>query len=278
MADAAGQEQFDRSGARTLWQQQSQAGHLLVAQNTLYRWLEFGDGVAQSAFAHDDPHALALPYTRWLLAGLLFTSSVKRATMLGLGGGSVAAFLARAGIDVTAVDADPLVVEAAQRFFPLPEQGLAIEVCDAREYLQQPGAQGVDLLLVDLFTRDGMPHWLSHASFHDACAAALRPGGVTCINLALDSAEALDEMLDALRAAYGNQALAVAVPQHANIIALAVNGSHPDSWKLLKPRAQMLERRFALPFERMLGAIFAAHGSRKKLGFSATAASLGLPY
>jgi spermidine synthase len=278
MVDAALSLTFECTGGQTLWQQHSQAGHLQVAQNAHYRWLEFGNGVAQSAFARNNPHALALPYTRWLLAGLMFTTAVERATLLGLGGGSLASYLARAGINVTAVDADPLVVAAAQQFFPLPEQNLDIEVCDAREYLAQPGAHGMDLLLVDLFTCEGMPSWLAHASFHDACASALAPGGVVCLNLAVDCAEALDELLEALRKAYGNQALAIAVPQHANIIAMAVNGPQPDSWDTLQPRAQALERRLGLPFERMLAAIFYAHGSRHRLRFGASAASLGLSY
>ncbi len=267
---------LDRSRARVLWQQHSSSGHLLVAENERYRWLEFGDGVAQSAFALAQPQTLILPYTQWLLAGLMFTSPARNATVLGLGGGSVASFLARAGVQVTGVDADPLVVEAARRFFPLAPHGLELRLGDAREYIDNPGMESVDVLIIDLFTREGMPRWLAHAAFHDACAARLARGGVTCINLAMHSADALDDVLDAMRAAYGQQVLMLAVPQHANVIAIAVNGNHPDNKQPLQKRAQRLEQTLHLPFTRMLNALFAAHGTRGRLRFTATAASLGL--
>ena len=269
---------LDRSGARPLWQAQSTSGHLLVAENDAYRWLEFGDGVAQSAFAHAQPHALVLPYTQWLLAALLFSNGSQHATVLGLGGGSVASFLARNAFEVVAVDADPLVVEAAARYFPLPAQGLDIRTEDARTYLSTAPAGGTDLIVVDLFTHQGMPRWLAHAAFHDACAKALAPGGAVCLNLAFDTADALDEVLEAMRAAYGDEALAIGVPDHANVIAIAVNGPHPDTKAALQPRTVALTQRFNLPFTRMQNAIFAAHGVRDVLRFSATAASLGLPY
>ena len=194
----------------------------------------------QSTFSRNAPHTLALPYTQWLLAGMLFTPEVERAALLGLGGGSLATFLSRNGIQVTAIEADPLVIEAAQQFFPLPAQNLSIQRCDAREYLTQPEAQGTDLVLVDLFTHGGLPHWLSHVSFHDACASILTPGGIACINLATEPAEASDEVLDAIRSSYGNEALAIAVPHHANFIAFAVNEPHPDSCERLNHAQTLL--------------------------------------
>ena len=59
------------------------------------RTLHVGGEAIQSAMRLDDPFALALDYTRCMMAFLLFHPEPREALMIGLGGGSLAKFFHR---------------------------------------------------------------------------------------------------------------------------------------------------------------------------------------
>ena len=57
-----------------------------------YRSLHVGGEAIQSTMKLGDPYALALDYTRCMMAFLLFHPQPREALMIGLGGGSLAKF------------------------------------------------------------------------------------------------------------------------------------------------------------------------------------------
>ena len=86
------------------------------------RSLHVGGEAIQSSMKIGAPFALALDYTRCMMAFLLFHPEPRRALMIGLGGGSLAKFfykrLKKAALKV--VELDARVLAAAREHFALP--------------------------------------------------------------------------------------------------------------------------------------------------------------
>lgn len=116
------------------------------------RSLHVGGEAIQSAMRIGDPFALALDYTRCMMAFLLLHPAPREALMLGLGGGSLAKFfhqhLRKTGVRI--VELDARVVVAARAHFELPPDDgrLAVEVGDGAEAL---APECCDLLMVDAY-------------------------------------------------------------------------------------------------------------------------------
>lgn len=87
------------------------------------RSLHFDVFAVQSAMDLDDPYRLSLPYTRKMMAFLLFNGAPRRILLLGLGGGSLAKFCYRhlASAAITVVEVNPEVIAFRDAFF-IPAQ------------------------------------------------------------------------------------------------------------------------------------------------------------
>ena len=139
----------------------------------------------QSAMRVDDPDALALDYTRCMMAFLLFVPSPDHVLMVGLGGGSLAKFchrhLPRTRLTVVEVNADVIALRGE---FEVPDdERLAIIQADAAEYL--PAAEGdADVLLLDGFDDKGIAPTFLDRGFYRAARNRLRPGGLLVANFA----------------------------------------------------------------------------------------------
>ena len=81
---------------------------IAVSESRGVRTLHVGGEAIQSSMRLEDPYALALDYTRCMMAFLLFHPEPRRALMIGLGGGSLAKFfhkfLKRTSIKVVELD------------------------------------------------------------------------------------------------------------------------------------------------------------------------------
>jgi spermidine synthase len=87
------------------------------------RSLHIGGLAIQSAMRLDDPYALALDYTRCMMAfPAAFIPEPREALMVGLGGGSLAKFLHRElrSLRVRVVEIDARVIAAARTHFHVP--------------------------------------------------------------------------------------------------------------------------------------------------------------
>ena len=84
---------------------------------------------------------------------------------------------------IDAVEIDPVVVEAAERFFGVQEdERFKIHVTDGAEFILKTRAV-YDLVLIDAYSGEGIPQALASASFFDAVKAKTSAEGVVILNL-----------------------------------------------------------------------------------------------
>ena len=229
---------------------------IAVSEARGLRHLHLGGEAIQSAMRIDDPYALALDYTRCMMAFLLFHPQPREVLMIGLGGGSLAKFFHRRfrGARVRAVELDPRVVAAAREHFALPpdDARLTVEVGDGAEAL---APECCDLLAVDGFDDGEQAAGLASRAFYDAAWLALSEPGVMVLNFMSDD-PALDVYLQRVERAFGGAVLCLPALADPNLIVFALKGGpRRISWRTLRERAERLEARFALPFGRYVAAL-----------------------
>ncbi len=215
------------------------------------RTLHVGGEAIQSAMRIDDPHALALDYTRCMMAFLLVHPQPRDALMIGLGGASLPKFFHRhlKGTRVRVVELDERVVAAARTHFALPPQDerLTVEIGDGVHALVP---ECCDLLVVDAFHDELHVPQFGAAQFYDAAFLALREPGALVVNF-MDDEPKFDQYLQRLERAFGGAVLAMPALYDPNIIAFAFRGAPPAlDWATLRRRAEKLEARYGLPFGR----------------------------
>ena len=215
------------------------------------RTMHVGGEAIQSAMRIDDPFALALDYTRCMMAFLLFHPEPRRALMIGLGGGSLAKFCYRnlRKTSLRVVELDPQVVAAARQHFALPpdDDRLSVEIGDGAEALSP---ECCDLLVLDAFEDElHVPH-LASDEFYDGAFLALAEPGAMVVNFMNDDPK-FDTTLQRLERAFGCAVLAMPALYDPNILVFALKGGPAQvRWDALRSRAEGLEARLGLPFTR----------------------------
>ncbi len=176
-----------RSGDRILYEKESAYNEIVVKEDERgLRSLHFGrDSGFQSVVKVGDPDHIELPYARTMLVGLAFVDTPRRMLVVGLGGGTIPAFLhehyPEAMIDV--VEIDPDVAMVARKYFGfLEDAGLAVHVEDGRAFIERC-AQPYDLIFLDAYGKDFIPYHLATREFLLAVRRALRPGGAVVGNV-----------------------------------------------------------------------------------------------
>jgi len=148
------------------------------------RRLYFDRRYVQSAMRLNDPYALELAYTRFMMSFLLFVEAPREILLVGLGGGSLAKFCHRYLPEacITVVESDAEVI-ALRDCFAVPEdERLRILHADAADYLPAC-AEAFDVILLDGCDADGMAPSFANPTFYRAAARCLRTGGVLVVNL-----------------------------------------------------------------------------------------------
>ena len=215
------------------------------------RTLHVGGEAIQSSMRLEDPYALALDYTRCMMAFLLFHPEPHEALMIGLGGGSLAKFFHRnlRKTRVKVVELDPRVVAAAREHFALPPDGprLAVEVGDGAEAL---APECCDVLVVDAFEDELHVPRLASGEFYDGAFLALGEPGALVVNF-MDDDPKFDLTLQRLERAFGGAVVVMPALYDPNILAFALKGcGRAIAWRELRARASELEARYGLPFTR----------------------------
>jgi spermidine synthase len=215
------------------------------------RTLHVGGEAIQSAMRIDDPHALALDYTRCMMSFLLLHPEPREALMIGLGGGSLAKFFHRnlRKTRVRIVELDPGVVAAARTHFALPpdDDRLTVEIGDGLHALYP---ECCDVLVIDAYHDELHVPQLASAEFYDAAFLALREPGALVVNF-MDDDPKFDQYLQRLERAFGGAVLALPALYDPNILAFAFRGTPASiAWSTLRSRAEKLEARYGLPFTR----------------------------
>jgi spermidine synthase len=237
---------------------------IAVADGRGLRTLHVGGEAIQSSMRLDDPWALALDYTRCMMAFLLFHPEPRRALMIGLGGGSLAKFFHRRlrGTHVHVLELDERVVAAARRHFALPpdDARLTVEIGDGGDALYP---ECCDVLVIDAFQDELHVPALATAAFYDAAFLALAEPGVLVVNF-MDDDPQLDACLRRLERSFGGAVLTMKALYDPNLIAFACKGACKGfpariDWQLLRGRAARLQARLELPFARYLSRLRGAN-------------------
>jgi spermidine synthase len=215
------------------------------------RTLHVGGGAIQSSMRLEDPYALALDYTRCMMAFLLFHPEPREALMIGLGGGSLAKFFFKylRKTKVRIVELDARIVSTAREHFALPPDGarLKVEVGDGAEALEP---ECCDLLMVDAFEDELHVPRLASREFYDGAFLALGEPGALVVNF-MDDDPKFDLTLQRLESAFGGAVVVMPALYDPNILAFALKGApRRIAWRSLRSRAERLESRLGLPFGR----------------------------
>ncbi|HZM35847.1 MAG TPA: spermidine synthase [Burkholderiales bacterium] len=241
-----------------------------VSDSRGVRTLHVGGEAIQSAMRLEDPYALALDYTRCMMAFLLFHPQPRQALMIGLGGGSLAKFFYRnlRQTSIRVVELDARVVAAAREHFALPPDGprFRVEIGDGAEAL---APECCDLLVLDAFQNELHVPALASAAFYDGAFLALSEPGAMVVNF-MDDDPRFDQTLGRLERAFGGAVIAMKALYDPNILVFALKGHPPRlRWDDLRHRAAALESRLALPFGRYVSRLRAMNR------WTATELSLG---
>lgn len=165
----------------------SEFDRILVVDEGEVRHLRFGSKNAgnQSTISLSSPSAVPMKYIRFATLGMLLTPQHKRVLMIGLGGGAFITLLRRhyPALWIDAVEIDPVVVEAAKKFFAVREDSrFRIHIEDGAAFIEQT-QHSYDLIFLDTHTGDAIPEHLATAEFFSMVKLKLSAGGVAVLNL-----------------------------------------------------------------------------------------------
>ena len=145
----------ETAGTRVLFQRDSQYHSVTVVERRgplRDLWI---DHALQSRLFVNDPNLRALMYEEYKHVAKLARPELRRMLVIGLGGGTSVRQFTTFYPEVTAeaVEIDPLIVTAAERFFGVQQSDrLRIHVGDGRAYLRA-AAGPYDLITIDAYTR-----------------------------------------------------------------------------------------------------------------------------
>ena len=214
--------------------------------------LRFDDvnGVDQSVMSLDDPASVPMEYVRYAGLGLLFVPKPKSVLMIGLGGGSFSGLIHRAlpeaRIDV--VEINPVVVEAAKRFFGLVEDDkYRVHIADGAAFVRDTKLR-YDLIFADAGVADGIPEHLTTDRFFSALRERLTPDGVLVVNLGLDE-RSNAVIARRIKAVFGADACTcVRTPVDANYLVFATLRPAAPQATQLRARRRGIDGRRLLPY------------------------------
>lgn len=158
-------------GVKTLYVADSAYHQITVRDRGPFRELFFNLGV-QSRMLRSDPDGPALEYADSVHITPLMRPEVRRVLIIGLGGGSLVKQFARfyPGVEVDAVEVDPVVAQVAERFFGVrTSRNVRIHVADGRTFLRR-SSEKWDLIVVDVYTTNAYgdtipPHMVTREFF-----------------------------------------------------------------------------------------------------------------
>jgi spermidine synthase len=223
------------------------------------RFLHFGSRWVQGAMRLSDPVSLELAYVQDMMGWLLFLEPPPRILQLGLGAASLTKFCHRhcRGSETTVVEISRVVIEAAHRWFKLPQTDARLRIvrADAGVYVSRPRVKGqYGVLQVDLYDTDAAGPVLDSEAFYADCHAALATPGVMAVNL-FGRHASFRRSLQRIGAVF-DQVITLAPREEGNLVVLALKGPPLRvSRKDLATRAAWIEEQYSLPARRWVKAV-----------------------
>ena len=157
---------------------------IFVQEDDEVRTLRF-ERNPQSSMLLTDAFETDIRYPGYFHIALALKPDPKRVLVLGLGGGSVVKRMWRDYPEarVDAVELDTAVVEIAREYFAVPDdERIRVFTGDGREFLES-ATDLYDLIVVDAFDDDEVPHRLVTEEFMRLARDCLTEGGVLTYNL-----------------------------------------------------------------------------------------------
>lgn len=227
-----------------LYEKASAWGNIVVTdEGNNMRALRFGrNGVRQSLVKLDDPEYLGLSYVPVALAGLALSTEPRRFLIIGLGGGTLTAFLRRhyPDAEIDAVDINPEVAYAATHYLGFREdERMHIHIADGRRFIETV-RQPYDVIFLDAFGADAVPAHLTTKEFLTAVRRAVHADGVVIGNIWFTATNPpYDSMVHTYRETFGELHV-LRVSSASNRILYALPRSQPLGRAELAGLAQKL--------------------------------------
>jgi spermidine synthase len=226
-------------------------GPVHVYQSRTSLILSFDGKIYQSSMKLNNVNGLALDYTQAMMTGLMFIPKVKTATIMGLGGGSMAKNLLSSFSDLTvhAVEYREEVVKVAKEYFHLPETDrLVIHLDEAANYLKNTDVKS-DVIFSDLYRPEGMDPKQVHSSYLRDCKNALNQHGVLVLNICHTALNSQDEFDGLLALEFENRLLSFEV-EGGNSVVLAFKNKIPSiTGEELLAKAKYLQGKMNIELE-----------------------------
>ena len=229
-----------------------------------------GAEVLESEVDFSRPDLLQVAYTQDMLSAYAFVPSIKRALIVGLGGGGMVHALNRyhPQLQLDVVEIDPVVVDIARQYFGVtdhpkvaspqnqknssPQEGYTRVITeDGFVFLRQPHTP-YDVIYLDAFLQPteetdstGSPLKLKTLAFLKEIQSQLTDQGVVVVNM--NEHPELRRDISTFRAAFAHS-LVWKVPQTGNWIALGFKSTPVESSTALSQHAREIERSLELPF------------------------------
>lgn len=220
-----------------------------VHETADHKALHFTLTEVQSRMLKRDPHTLQADYTQTMMGFLAFGRPPTHIAMIGLGGGSLAKFcyreLPNTRIDV--VEINPHVIALRDEFhIPPDDRRFRVHLDDGARFIQHSQSR-YDVLLVDAYTRKGIPPQLTTQNFYDSCRKVLDDTGILVSNLCCSDAH---EHIARIQTSFDGRVFSVEESETENLIVFACTNEapprraaatmappylHPRAWTLLRP-------------------------------------------
>ena len=227
-------------------------GPIYVYETRTSRILSFDEKIYQSCMKLNNINGLDLGYTQAMMTGLFFVPTIKTATIMGLGAGSMVKNILSSfsEVNVHAIEYREEVVNIAKKHFHLPDTDrLILHIDDALNYMKHKHIKS-DIIFSDLYNTEGMDPKQVQSSYLRDCKNALTEKGVLVLNIwhtALPSREALNELLSL---EFENRLLSFEV-ESGNTIVLAFKNDIPSiERKEILAKGKYLQEKMNIPMER----------------------------
>ncbi len=224
-----------------------------VSESDGIRSLHLGTVTIQSSMRVKAPLVLELPYSRGMMAFLLFTKTAQHMLSIGLGGGSVPKFMHAfcPEIKQTIVEINPQIIATARSHFNVPDNDDRLNVIegDGLIYLAK-NTNSADVLMIDAFDAHGIPPNFCSQDFFDSCENVLTNDGIFAINL-WGSDKKFDIYLRRIEQSFADKVLMLPTGKPGNIVVFGFKAGFKTSLEIkitaLRERAKALEAQFEKP-------------------------------
>ena len=237
---------------RLIWENEISGVIVQVWEKEDRRELRFGNHIMQSVFSTVNRDYLVLPYTRFMLLGLLFCPEPKAVLHVGLGGGSIARWLHREfpRLQQTIIEVNSGVIEAAQRFFELPQdKRLRVLQGDATEIIPTL-TEKFDLIILDAYTDFDRPEEVKGVEFIKNLSECINYSGWLVGNAWTMTGDFV-EQCEIWNSTFA-QVLQARANQKGNVILFGSQIQRLPEKNKFKKTAEILHKRHRLDFQRML--------------------------